>query len=127
MSITMDRPIDNAIALRERLVTPLDRSLTGHGFSVFSDSIFQFQTDDEPSTYVLVATQHDRGSFVPAVVERHAGFLEELLSWNQESMFISDLQDEDHLMVLPPLASQRIDFEIRAISYGLPSPFGLED
>lgn len=127
MTVTVDRLPERPIRIEEIRQGPFDIYLTGSGISNFGNMVVGSITDDEMVSSSRVITQLLTGSFVPAPLEEPTSFLTEFLArdWGLEEFW--EEWDEDEIMVMPPSYSFMVNFDVQSISYGMPSPFGIED
>jgi hypothetical protein len=127
MTFTVDRPVDDAVALREVGGALIDPHQTGYLVTTFTDLSIQSITSDDPDKALMRASHQVTGSFVPAMVSAPETCLANLLSCDWLLSALADDEGEDDLMVLPPPYLQRMTLRVRNVFYGVPSPIAFED
>jgi hypothetical protein len=127
VTVTVNHSPERPIRIEEIRQGPFDIYLTGSGISNIGSMEVGSLTDDEMVSNYRVITQLVTGSFVPAALEEPTSFLSEFLArdWGVEEFW--EERNEDEIMVMPPSYSFMVNFEVQSISYGMPSPVGIED
>ena len=127
MSFTVDRPTDEAVALREVSGAMMDPHQTGYRVMIFGDFPTQSMTNDQPEKALMMAAHQMVGSFVPVPLEVSGSFLTDFLSCDWMALSVFGDEAEDDLMVLPPPYFRRMNLRIHNVFYGVPDSDAFEE
>jgi hypothetical protein len=127
VSVTADRLRERPITIQENWQTPFDTRLTGDGVSIVGNFVVGSLTNDEPGPGFRIAMQHGTGSFLPATLDEPCGFLTEFLAHDWGLDEFQEDWDNTTVMTMQPSYSFTVFFDAQRVSYGMPSPFGIEE
>jgi hypothetical protein len=127
VTFTVDRPADDAVALREVGGALIDPHQTGYLVMTFTDLPIQSITSDDPEQAFMRAAHQLTGSFIPGMISAPDTCLANLLSCDWLLSALTEDEDDDDLVVMPAPYLQRVTLKIRNVFYGVPSPIAFED